>query len=90
MTVNQVADVVEARIEEQLGKELKVLLGKDKFKKLLSTLNGEAPADTKNKTSKARATLTNRMGQAPKDEFDYSKATQEEIEQHALDALKGG
>jgi hypothetical protein len=90
LTINQVADVVEAKIEEQIGKELKVLLGKEKFKKLLNTLNGAAPADNKNKPSKARATLTNRLGQAPKDDFDYSKATQEEIEQHALDALKVG
>jgi len=83
MTLDEVAADLEAKAEAEIEKELTILLGKEKFKAMLAKLTTE----TKPKIPKARATLTNKMATAPKDEFDYSKATPAEIERYALEGF---
>jgi hypothetical protein len=85
ITLDDVATLLEERAESEIEKELKTLLTKPKFRALLVKL------DTENKAakpqSKVKATLTNRMSSAPKEPFDYSKATPAEIERYAREAL---
>ena len=86
-TLDMVAEILEQRIESALETELKALLGKDKFKALLAKVGTE---NKPSKQSKAKSTLTNSMATAPKDEFDYSKASSAEIERYARKVFEKG
>jgi hypothetical protein len=84
--IDQAATKLEEATEKNVERQLKALLGRDKFREIMKRIETENKPSkpTKGTTSK---TLKNDMTATPKDMFDYSTATQEEIDRHALAAL---